>query len=384
MTTPSLSVEAALALGKLALAFGRTNRATFHEDGQRPETDSDHAIMLGLVALTMCPAELDAGLVARFVLVHDLIEAYAGDTNTAFPTPMTRAAKAAREAKALEQLNVEFAEIAPWLVEMIAQYEEQAAPEARFVRYLDKAMPKITHILNGCSAIKAWGRTLADVAASHDRQLARLDAHYPEWNHTPVQELMIGLMQRAEQAYEDQGATPPAGPSYRQRQIQQAWAGYGGERAWRNFKPPYDAVDYTDGELPPGWVWKDGQHSHSSAVPKWVNDAVEVFAEDECLLNDPTAPKVGSEWLARFGEERPHREHALTMYDGGDWIAYLFAHGRIYAGGPEGEQILLLPDPACKLRHPQGSERGTCACKGPPDCPFGTLDVLDSDYQRVR
>lgn len=44
-----------ISLAKLALRFSRVERATFHEDGVRPETDSDHTVMLGLVACQLAP-----------------------------------------------------------------------------------------------------------------------------------------------------------------------------------------------------------------------------------------------------------------------------------------------------------------------------------------
>ena len=37
-----IPLDRALVLARIALAFGRVERATFHEDGVRPETDTDH------------------------------------------------------------------------------------------------------------------------------------------------------------------------------------------------------------------------------------------------------------------------------------------------------------------------------------------------------
>lgn len=191
----------ALALGKLCLQFGRINRATFHEDGVRPETDTDHTVMLGVIACAFAPSDLDQGLIAQFALVHDLVEARTdgGDTNTAFITPDGRKAKQEREAQALEKLRAEFADV-EWLLYFICEYEGQACPEARYVRYIDKAMPKITHILNGCTAVRGTGKTRADIAESHRKQFASLNAEYPEM-HSSIRALMHDLMDLAEQAY---------------------------------------------------------------------------------------------------------------------------------------------------------------------------------------
>jgi putative hydrolase of HD superfamily len=81
MTQTSKVIE----LAQLCLRFGRVDRATTHEDGQRHETDTDHTVMLGVIACAFassCGLDLDIGKVAQFALVHDLVEAHAGDTNT--------------------------------------------------------------------------------------------------------------------------------------------------------------------------------------------------------------------------------------------------------------------------------------------------------------
>ena len=105
MPEPDL-ITAVLGLGGLSLAFGRVERATRHEDGTTPESDTDHTVMLGLIGCSLAPlvcADLDLGLIAQYALVHDVVEVHAGDTNTLRqPDADTKAAKKALEvAKAL-------------------------------------------------------------------------------------------------------------------------------------------------------------------------------------------------------------------------------------------------------------------------------------------
>ena len=57
----------------------------------------------------------------------------------------------------------------------------QSSPEARFVRYLDKVLPKLTHALNGGIAFDRLGVTLLEVRATHDAQIAALARQYPEF-----------------------------------------------------------------------------------------------------------------------------------------------------------------------------------------------------------
>ena len=79
-------MSAAVRLAALVLQFGRVNRATFHPDGIRRETDTDHTVMLGVLAAALASRwhtlGLNVGRVAEFALVHDLAEAYAGDTQS--------------------------------------------------------------------------------------------------------------------------------------------------------------------------------------------------------------------------------------------------------------------------------------------------------------
>lgn len=152
-----------VALAQLVLRFGRVDRVTFHEDGRTPESDTDHTVMLGVVACAFAERfapHLDLGLIAQLALVHDLVEAKCGDTNTLGITPEGRAAKATREREALEEIRREF-DALPWLARTIERYEALSDPEARFVKVLDKVLPKLTHALNGGATLRAHGVDLA-------------------------------------------------------------------------------------------------------------------------------------------------------------------------------------------------------------------------------
>ena len=173
-----------LSLADLALRLGAVNRATLYPDGVTPESDTDHTVMLQLSAVSVAVHHrelgLDAGMVALYALVHDLVEAYAGDVNTFIPDANAAKGKAQREAAALARIAVECA-MWPWISNLIREYEAQQVPEARFVRYLDKAMPKLTHTLNNCAAIKRMGHTSERLHEVHCAQVALLEAEYPEF-----------------------------------------------------------------------------------------------------------------------------------------------------------------------------------------------------------
>jgi len=187
-TMPDLSDI--LHLVRIALAFGLKHRVTLHPDGVTPESDTDHTVMLALLAPALAAKlrpDLSSSLVAAFAVVHDLPEVKVGDTNTLGISEKDRAAKRAREMAAQEELQVELQAL-PWISQMLARYEAQDAPEARWVRYLDKVLPKLTHVLNHGAAMLAMphlvdqGAELHEVVgALHAKQQAALAEEYPEF-----------------------------------------------------------------------------------------------------------------------------------------------------------------------------------------------------------
>lgn len=148
-------------IGKLIFQFARVNRVTFHEDGVTPESDTDHTMMTAVSACALghklYPDTLDHGLVAQFAIMHDLVEAYADDTDTFGLTEADRAAKNQREHEAFLRIQKEFQLSFPWLPDIIEQYERLDTKEARFVKTVDKLMTKVSHILNNGAYFKSRG-----------------------------------------------------------------------------------------------------------------------------------------------------------------------------------------------------------------------------------
>ncbi|TXH45931.1 MAG: HD domain-containing protein, partial [Desulfurellales bacterium] len=186
-----------LTVADLALKFGQVERATYHQDGIRPETDTDHTVMLGLIACSLAERindkdrphhpgftmifgsvvdRLNVGLVAQFTLVHDLVEALAGDTDMFDPSPAKVADKEDRERKASAEIKRRTARL-PWISNLIEAYDRQSLPEARFVRAVDKIMPKLTMALNrGAGVIER--QDPSKVPELHQAQIEKLRATY--------------------------------------------------------------------------------------------------------------------------------------------------------------------------------------------------------------
>jgi putative hydrolases of HD superfamily len=185
---------AVVRLGELSMEFGQVSRTGLpHADGS-PESDTDHTVMLGLVATALASrwieAALDVGLVAQYALVHDLAEVYVGDTDTYGASDAELVAKHEREEMGLAQLQLEFARVLPWLPSTLHRYEAQLDPESRFVRAVDKLCPRIVNILRGCAGIKERGASREDLA---DR-LPVTEGRIQEWaGEVP------GLMELAEE-----------------------------------------------------------------------------------------------------------------------------------------------------------------------------------------
>lgn len=175
MSTTRTAVE----IAKLALLLGRRDRITAHPDGY-PESVTDHTVMLALLAAELAPSRLDRGRVLAYALVHDLVEAHAGDTPTLVElSPEGQTAKAAREAEALERIRQDLG-AESWIVRTIEAYEAQADLEAKWVYTFDKFAPRLTQILNGGATVQAQGVSLVGVLDRMTRQDREIDRSFSE------------------------------------------------------------------------------------------------------------------------------------------------------------------------------------------------------------
>lgn len=190
--------DAVIDLGRLAMAFGRIDRtACYHPDGVTKESDADHTVMLGWIApalATRCFPLLDVGLVAQFALIHDMPEVYAGDTPTLRIDAAGRATKARREAAAVARLTREFGYHLWWVTNTLRDYEAQVLPEARFVRGLDKCLPKIVHLLDGAAGLREEGMGSVELGAVFGRQRDDMEKYVGEF--TDLMDLRADLVGR--------------------------------------------------------------------------------------------------------------------------------------------------------------------------------------------
>src|SRR5665213_258109 len=107
---PDSLADDTLALGKLILSFAETYRNTRLLNGDVFESDTDHTVMLGVIACAIAheyEPSLDVGKIAQFALVHALVAVYAGDTDTfgMHKDENKKLDKERREAAAFERLE---------------------------------------------------------------------------------------------------------------------------------------------------------------------------------------------------------------------------------------------------------------------------------------
>jgi len=168
-------------IGKMVLSFAKVNRVTLHEDGVTPESDTDHTVMVAVCACALAsklyPA-LDVGKVAQYAIVHDLVEVYAGDTNTFNITSEDRHRKEEREQLAYERIKNEFQDIYPWIPEMIKEYESLTTDEAQFVKAVDKLMTKLTHRINSGAYLRHENISKEETVRHYGNQTAVIEEKY--------------------------------------------------------------------------------------------------------------------------------------------------------------------------------------------------------------
>lgn len=168
-------------IGKLVFAFAKVKRVTLHEDGVTPESDTDHTVMLSVCACALASKlypNLDIGKVAQYSIVHDLVEAYAGDTNTFNLSEQGKQEKEKREQQALERIHAEFSEVYPWIPRTIEKYESLDSDEAQFVKMVDKVMTKLTHRMNQGAYLKKEGKTKEETMMHYGNQTRALGDAY--------------------------------------------------------------------------------------------------------------------------------------------------------------------------------------------------------------
>jgi putative hydrolases of HD superfamily len=133
----------------------------------RRENDAEHSWHLALMALVLAEhadEQVDVGHVIRLVIVHDLVEIYAGDTFL-YDDAMA-ATQAAREAAAAERLfGMLPAEQAGQFRAWWDEFEARQTPESRFAKAMDRLEPMLLNWMARGGTWRAPGVTAPAIRA---------------------------------------------------------------------------------------------------------------------------------------------------------------------------------------------------------------------------
>jgi putative hydrolase of HD superfamily len=158
---------------RLLHSFQGVERVMYAPDLARRENDAEHSYLLAMLSWYLMDSlhlPYSKEKVLSYALVHDLHEAYAGDTYIFDEKALET--KHQREKEARVRIAREFPEC-PDLHSSIEEYEERKDPEAAFVYAVDKLIPLITnYIQNG----KMW----KDSSVGHEELFAHKRAKIGE------------------------------------------------------------------------------------------------------------------------------------------------------------------------------------------------------------
>ena len=173
-------------LDALANAYSDVQRATLDRDNT-PESDARHAIHLMQLAAPYAQEyypSLNPNKIAVYALIHDIIEAYAGDVASLGMNAEQEAQKNLDEAQALVTLEKEYGTEWPQLIELIKAYEDLADAEAQFTKTFDKLDPSFTHLDNKGLALRTrFGFNAQEFTAAASQTANRMkpySADYPK------------------------------------------------------------------------------------------------------------------------------------------------------------------------------------------------------------
>jgi putative hydrolase of HD superfamily len=167
---------------RMVFDFARIDRVTMAPDGTL-ESDADHTVMMSVLSCAVASKyykDLDLGLVAQFAIVHDLLEVYTGDFDT-FKTvdnDQLFVDKKKLEVQALEKMETRFRSTYPWISDIVDRYERLDTKEARFVKTLDKIIPKVTNVVNGGMYFRKNNLSKEDVEGFKNVQVEKVKNSY--------------------------------------------------------------------------------------------------------------------------------------------------------------------------------------------------------------
>jgi putative hydrolase of HD superfamily len=167
-------------------------RFTCLADQSRQESDAEHSWHMCVMAMILkneINAQVDIGRVLEIIIVHDLVEIYAGDT-FAFDD-QGRKDKEEREARAAEKLfNTLPEKQQKKFYNLWLEYEEGKTEEARFAQAIDKIQALVQNV---ASAGVCWQKHNVTEQMSRKR-----NADAMQWDRA-IEDICEKLYQQAQE-----------------------------------------------------------------------------------------------------------------------------------------------------------------------------------------
>jgi len=160
MTEDRLSkqIEFLVEIDKLKTVF---RNAFLMADPDRKENSAEHSWHTAVMALILeeyAQNEVDSGRLIKMMLIHDVIEVDAGDTN--IYDGQAAVDKASKEQRGAERVfSLLPCDQRKEMFELWEEYERGVTPEAKFARALDRLIPLIHNYYTGGKRWKEDGIT---------------------------------------------------------------------------------------------------------------------------------------------------------------------------------------------------------------------------------
>ena len=146
-------------------------RQNYLADGSRKENDAEHAWHMAVMTLLLSEysnEDIDVLRTVSLLLIHDLVEIYAGDTFAYDETG--KQSQREREEQAADQLFAMLPEDqGQYMRELWEEFEAEETGEAKFARTMDHIQPLM---LNDASKGKSWqehGICLSQILKRNER-----------------------------------------------------------------------------------------------------------------------------------------------------------------------------------------------------------------------
>ncbi|MET8758690.1 HD domain-containing protein [Lentzea sp. NPDC004782] len=131
----------------------------------RRENDAEHSWHLALMVMTLAEyadEPIDVGHTIKLVVVHDLVEIYAGDTPI-YDTELAKSQREREEAAADRLFGILPADSGRALRALWDEFEERKTPEARFAKAMDRFQPLLLNWMAEGGTWRTPGVTADDV-----------------------------------------------------------------------------------------------------------------------------------------------------------------------------------------------------------------------------